>query len=1290
MAEQDEYEFIARFRVEALEAARQAEQALKGMGDEADNAAEQLMTTEEAMQEAAKAAAEIVTAFIAVKNAMRLALAGLGEFSDFETRMVAVAKVTDLTAQQVVALGSRFEDLAADLGLPIEMFTEVATVAGQLGVQGVQDITTFTEAIVQLGGASDLVGAEGATILARMLTITGENISEAGTLASVLVELGNNVAATEREIARVASEIARSTASFGTSTTFAAGLGAAMAELGLRAETAGTSVGRIFAEMGLAASKGGDDAKVWADAMGLTVAQFQAMQENDPTETFKAFIEQLNRVGESDALLVLDSLGLANAETLKTITPLITNYDRLVHVMEMAREEALNPDALQTEAMVAQATLAREYAGLIEALRNELRELGEVWSPIAAEMIALAREAVEAFNDLPEEVQHLVQVLATVIPVLLSVRLIISALGRVINLLAFSGLISGFAGVTAGAGTAATAIGVLRAAMALIGGPIGVAVLALTGLVMLIPSSKELIGDLEDVSMGASGAMDAFSEATARARQEQEDLGGAVTMATARILEQSRIELQESLRALYTARDDVANDLDGSGLFNLSELGVAADKLQFQVGSRSLGGSELNAIGAMIQEVEDGTRSIGDMAKEVEQYLKFGGSFERLYADLNEANSRFVAGDGPLSDVDEAEAALLGLAASLGDYQDELREIQDIDPIGQDAARRITLIRELVEEMRVGSTVGATLRDVLDETFIDAMRSAANAEVQIQALEAALDGNLETAAELLGLPNPFQPMEDGAANAREEIASLLSEVRDVLGLTAQLGDFNIQTAGGYEAFYAMNGGSQEEEIVRQTVRLAERLGVSPQDLLTIFSFETGGTLNPDERGEITPEWGRHQGLIQFGEPQARQHGYQPGQSVADQFTAIESYFKSVGIQPGDNLLTLYASVNAGSRTAIHASDENNGGTPGSVYDKVNDQMDGHRNRATGLLSAYGGVVTTEREQIAANARLVADAEDAITRSLEERLRADKDAADARRDLLEANSEVLEDYEFELSLIGKTVEEQTRLRYAYDALNQAKQEGIDVDAEVTASGRTYRAEIEATANALGELASQEEERQGAMEAAKERQEFYNQIQQDFNNGIIDGILEGENLIDTLGGIAKAFARAALEAALFGEGPLTGLFGGSGGGLIGGLFSAIMPGAGAATGTTTVSAKGNVVYQSMTIPLAKGGQNLIGEAGAEAIMPLDRTADGTLGVRMVGGAPGAGGLYVDYHPTFILQSDGSVSGGSGGGDGDKDQERLLKALDSAVHEKVLEVLQAEARNGGMFNPASKPYG
>ncbi|MGG3814198.1 hypothetical protein ABEV34_21500 [Methylorubrum rhodesianum] len=143
---------------------------------------------------------------------------------------------------------------------------------------------------------------------------------------------------------------------------------------------------------------------------------------------------------------------------------------------------------------------------------------------------------------------------------------------------------------------------------------------------------------------------------------------------------------------------------------------------------------------------------------------------------------------------------------------------------------------------------------------------------------------------------------------------------------------------------------------------AGRLGTTPLDLGTVISYETGGTFSPSIRGGAG---NRHIGLIQFGIPEQRQYGASQDQSFGEQLGAVERYLTDRGFKPGMGLLDLYSTINAGRPGRYNASDAGNGGAPGTVADKVNGQMDGHRAKASAFLG--GDAAMTMPAETAAGA-----------------------------------------------------------------------------------------------------------------------------------------------------------------------------------------------------------------------------------------------------------------------------------------------------------------------------------
>lgn len=149
-------------------------------------------------------------------------------------------------------------------------------------------------------------------------------------------------------------------------------------------------------------------------------------------------------------------------------------------------------------------------------------------------------------------------------------------------------------------------------------------------------------------------------------------------------------------------------------------------------------------------------------------------------------------------------------------------------------------------------------------------------------------------------------------------------------------------------------GGPKGELGAAIVQHATAAGLDPKDVATAMSYETGGTLDPWKRGPTT-KWGTHRGLIQWGEPQATQYGVTKDTPVGEQVKAAVKYLQDRGVQPGHGLMQIYSAINAGGvgPQFERRSDAAAGGAPGTVADKVNGQMSGHRRVAEQLIAGAG-------------------------------------------------------------------------------------------------------------------------------------------------------------------------------------------------------------------------------------------------------------------------------------------------------------------------------------------------
>ncbi len=129
--------------------------------------------------------------------------------------------------------------------------------------------------------------------------------------------------------------------------------------------------------------------------------------------------------------------------------------------------------------------------------------------------------------------------------------------------------------------------------------------------------------------------------------------------------------------------------------------------------------------------------------------------------------------------------------------------------------------------------------------------------------------------------------------------------------------------------------------------------------------------------------------------------------------------------------------------------------------------------------------------------------------------------------------------------------------------------------------------------------------------------------DFKTGLSRGlrramkdlVIDGDSLSDALESLAKTMINTTFNSAMR---PVTDHLGGLVSDGIGALVGGILPfadGAAFSQGKVTPFARGGVVSSPTHFPM-RGGLGLMGEAGPEAILPLARGRDGSLGVKTQG--------------------------------------------------------------------------
>jgi len=326
--------------------------------------------------------------------------ASVKAYADYEKALIGVGKTADLEGDRLKNFGKEIQKLSSVIPVTTNDLLGIAQAAGQLGVKGEANLLKFADTIAKLGVATDLSGEQAATTLTRILTVTGEGVENIDKFGSVIVALGNNFAATESEIARMANEVARSTTVFGVTSDRAAALGTAMRAMGIRAELGGSAVGRSFRLIDDAVRNGGDNLANLSRITGVTGEQLQKVFAEDSTKAFQLFIEGLGRIDAAGGSSTeeLKRLGLEGEEILKVLPPMAKNAEVLGNALNIASEEMKNATALNKEAGKAFDTLSANSQKLWNNIIILASNIGEKLAPAATGLVNNLTAVIKAIN----------------------------------------------------------------------------------------------------------------------------------------------------------------------------------------------------------------------------------------------------------------------------------------------------------------------------------------------------------------------------------------------------------------------------------------------------------------------------------------------------------------------------------------------------------------------------------------------------------------------------------------------------------------------------------------------------------------------------------------------------------------------------------------------------------------------------------------------------------------------------------------------------------------------------
>ena len=446
---------------------------------------------------------------------------------DFESAMTGVAKTTDLTDDELSAMSDAIKEMSTEIPATTEELAAIAESAGQLGIHK-ESLLDFTEIMAMLGTSTNMTADEAATSLSRLANITGMSQEDFDRLGATIVDLGNNLATTEKEIVDMSMRIAGAGSQVNMTEAEIMAFSAALSSVGIEAEAGGSAFSTLISNMSLAVQQGGDGLEQFADVAGMSASEFAAAFEDDAAGAIIQFIQGLGNM-ESEgrsAIAVLDEMGLSDIRMRDALLRAAGASDVFTNALQIGSSAWDENTALVNEATKRYATTQSQLTMMQNAYQNLKVAIGDAYTPALKEAYTAGTNVLNSVTQFVKQNPALVNAITAFAGVLGTVTIALTAYTAVVKV--------ANAATAAFATVSSVALGPIFAVTAAVAAvTAGIAALATAASNDAVPSVSELTEASREMKEAMDEANTTF-ESTA-----------AQTAATAQVADQYINKLEE-------------------------------------------------------------------------------------------------------------------------------------------------------------------------------------------------------------------------------------------------------------------------------------------------------------------------------------------------------------------------------------------------------------------------------------------------------------------------------------------------------------------------------------------------------------------------------------------------------------------------------------------------------------------------------------------------------------------------------------------------------------------------
>ena len=358
------------------------------------------------------------------------------------------------------------------------------------------DLLEFTRVNAMLADATDLSAESAATMMAQFAGLSDVPVEDYERLGSAIVHLGNNSKTTESKILDMAQGWVAGGTLAGLSADEILGVSAALSSVGVEADAGASSMERIFNKMAGADAKTRD---AFGKVAGVSGPEFSKLFEDSPVEALTSFLGGLRDLDYSDALGVLEDVGLQEIRVKRAVLNLSRDLPRLEKALGDANLGWQEGIALSEEALRAWDTMSGKLRTLRDGLFDVGITVGETMMPALEGIVEHVKAGAEWFRNTSPAVKEFTGKVLLAGPALVALGVALQVGAKLIapfyygmmNLYTYP-----WGKVTAKMKTMSATARTFILGM----GPVGWTLVALAGLALLIANWDKLTTSIDDAT----------------------------------------------------------------------------------------------------------------------------------------------------------------------------------------------------------------------------------------------------------------------------------------------------------------------------------------------------------------------------------------------------------------------------------------------------------------------------------------------------------------------------------------------------------------------------------------------------------------------------------------------------------------------------------------------------------------------------------------------------------------------------------------------------------------------